>query len=295
MANLNTSIVLNTPIPHHPEKVQHRIADFLDAETKRIDEMRAVADRLKRVLGERRNVERSLILRGADDSAPRTSHPLLGDLPSSWRIAPLKRLVPRIGVGVVVDPSSYFTEAGVPFLRGSNITESGIDLTSVRFMSEANSRLLWRSRLNAGDVVVIRAGYPGRAAVVPESLNGANCASLLIFKRGDDLLPEYLEAYFNSPLGKAYVDSVRYGAAQEQINVSHVVDFMVPVPPLDKQAAIIRELQQSQSDVYAITQRLSRQSDLLRERRQALITAAVTGQFDVTTASGRNVTEGVTA
>jgi type I restriction enzyme S subunit len=32
---------------------------------------------------------------------------------------------------------------------------------------------------------------------------------------------------------------------------------------------------------------------LQAERRQALITAAVTGQFDVSTASGRNVIEGV--
>ncbi|KUO05841.1 hypothetical protein AQJ67_03205 [Streptomyces caeruleatus] len=39
---------------------------------------------------------------------------------------------------------------------------------------------------------------------------------------------------------------------------------------------------------------LRRQITTLTERRQALITAAVTGQFDVSTASGRNVTEGVT-
>ncbi|MFF3895655.1 restriction endonuclease subunit S [Streptomyces sp. NPDC001812] len=291
--HLSSTDVLSERIMLPPLEEQRRIANFLDSETTRIGKVRTVADRLQTVLQERRNVQRSLILRGAGVSGPRTSHPMLGDLPALWRTSPLKRLVPRIGVGVVVDPSSYFAEDGVPFLRGSNITEAGIDLTSVRFMSEANSKLLWRSRLNAGDVVVIRAGYPGRAAVVPKSLDGSNCASLLVIKQGTHLLPEYLEAYFNSPLGNAYVDSVRYGAAQEQINVSHVVDFVIPVPPLDEQAAIIAKLQSSERKANALTERLARQKVLLDERRQALITATVTGQFDVSTASGRNVTEGV--
>lgn len=282
---------LRVPLP--PLEEQRRIADFLDAETARIDKMRTTMRRLKVVLHERSDAQRSLILRGAETPGPRTLHPMLGDLPASWRVVPLKRLVPRIGVGVVVDPSSYFTEEGVPFLRGSNITEAGIDLTGVRFMSEADSRTLWRSRLNSGDVVVIRAGYPGRAAVVPDSLDGANCASLLVIKRGKYLLPTYLEAYFNSPLGTAYVNSVRYGAAQEQINVSHVVDFMVPVPALHEQEVIVRRLELSENPVQALKEKLSRQEVLLEERRQSLITAAVTGQFDVSTAGGRNVTEGV--
>lgn len=284
---------LRVPLP--PLEEQRRIAEFLDAETARIDKTRTTMRRLYVVLHERRDAQRSLILRGATRRGPRTMHPMLGDLPVSWRVVPLKRLVPRIGVGVVVDPSSYFAEEGVPFLRGSNITEAGISLTDVRFMSEADSRTLWRSRLNSGDVVVIRAGYPGRAAVIPDSLDGANCASLLVIKKGKHLLPKYLEAYFNSPLGTAYVNSVRYGAAQEQVNVSHVVDFMVPVPPLHEQEVIVRGLELSENRVQALKEKLSRQEVLLAERRQALITAAVTGQFDVSTASGRNVTEGVTA
>lgn len=290
---LNRDRLGDAPIPLPPLPDQRRIADFLDTEIARIDKIHITMRTLKVLLQERSDAQRSLILRGAEKPDARTLHPVLGDLPASWRVIPLKHLVPRVGVGVVVDPSSYFTEDGVPFLRGSNITESGIDLTGVRFISEANSRTLWRSRLNSGDVVVIRAGYPGRAAVVPDYLDGSNCASLIVIKRGNHLLPKYLEAYFNSPLGAAYVNSVRYGAAQEQINVSHVVDFMVPVPALHEQEAIVRNLQLSNASILTLREKMSRQELLLAERRQALITAAVTGQFDVSTASGRNVTEGV--
>nr|WP_245873280.1 restriction endonuclease subunit S [Streptomyces phaeoluteigriseus] len=290
---VNEGQVRDLRIPFPGTEEQRRIADFLDAENARIDKLLDTGSRLQKILQERRDVQQSLLLRGNNRPGGRTFHPILGDLPDSWPIVPLKRLVPRIGVGVVVDPSSYFSKEGVPFLRGSNITDTGIDLTDVRRMSESNSRALWRSRLETGDVVVIRAGYPGRAAVIPKELNGANCASLIIIKKGDQLLPEYLEAYFNSPLGKAYVNSARYGAAQEQINVSHVVDFMVPVPVTEEQSALVAELAQARSSVRTLHERVIHQKTLLEERRQALITAAVTGQFDVSTASGRNVTEGV--
>ncbi|MGP3999294.1 hypothetical protein [Streptomyces sp. 8N706] len=138
---------------------------------------------------------------------------------------------------------------------------------------------------------MVRAGDPGRAAVVTGELNGANCASVLVLKKGEALLPEYLAAYFNSALGAAYVDSVRYGAAQEQINVSHVVDFMVPVPSIAEQKEILAELHRSAAPGVAMERLLANQSAVLAERRQALITAAVTGQIDVSTASGRGIEE----
>lgn len=274
-----------------PLEEQRRIADFLDAETARIDKMNTVIDRLRTVLDERRDAQRSRILRRLRDAGDRVSHPILGDLPARWEKVPLKRLVPRIGVGVVVEPSSYFREHGVPFLRGSNITDRGIDLTGVRFLSEKDSMVLWRSRLDSGDVVVVRAGYPGRAVVIPDDLDGANCASLLVIKRGKCLVPEYLEAYFNSPLGAAFVDLVRYGAAQEQINVSHVVNFIVPSPDLGEQKEIVSELDRAEQPVRALQEKLSAQRSLLVERRDALITAAVTGDIDVSTASGRGIEE----
>ncbi|SFN65717.1 Type I restriction enzyme EcoKI specificity protein [Nocardia asteroides] len=276
-----------------PLEEQRRIADFLDAETSRVDRMISLSTRTLGLLAERRDIERSQILRGEGLGGSTATHPVLGDVLASWPILPLKRLLPRIGVGVVVDPSKYFCDVGVPFLRGSNVVGGGFDLTDVRKISEENSRELWRSRLAEGDVVVVRAGDPGRAAVVTAELDGANCASILVLKRGQRIRPKYLESYFNSSLGRAYVDMVRYGAAQEQINVSHVVNFMMPEPSLAEQDIILGQLAEADGPTESLERSLRRMILLLAERRQSLITAAVTGQLDVTTASGRNLTQGV--
>lgn len=286
---LNLEPLGRTPVPVPPSNEQRRIADFLDAETVRMDKMLALSQRLREVLKERNSARKSMVLRGVDKPGGRTDHPMLGNLPDGWKVKPLRRLVPRIGVGVVVDPSSYFSDKGVPFLRGSNIFPGEFHLDDVKRISEVDSRRLWRSQLFEGDIVVVRAGDPGRAAVVTQDLNGANCASVLVLKKGNALLPAYLAAYFNSALGAAYVDYVRYGAAQEQINVSHVVDFMVPVPSISEQRSIVDELDRSAASGLAMGRLLEKQSKVLGERRQALITAAVTGQIDASTASGRGI------
>ncbi|MGV9300241.1 restriction endonuclease subunit S [Amycolatopsis sp. NPDC003676] len=273
---------LRIPLP--PLEEQRRIADFLDAETGRMREVEGVLRRTHVVLNERASAILDSTVAGRLVSGSRVCHPMYGDFPESWDFAPLRKLVPRVGVGVVVDPSSYFSEEGVPFLHGSNVREFSIDLDGVKRISESNSRRLWRSRLETGDVVVVRAGYPGRAAVVPGQLDGANCASILIVKKGNRLLPGFLAAVLNSPLGKAQVDQVRYGAAQEQINVGHIVEFLIPTPSMDEQQKLVKWMDLKISEVDKIRQVINRQIDLLAERRQALITAAVTGQLDVTTA-----------
>ncbi len=63
----------------------------------------------------------------------------------------------------------------------------------------------------------------------------------------------------------------------------------VPFPPMDVEAAIVRRLHSAGSEEVAVKAAMRRDIELLGERKQALITAAVTGEFDVTTASARSV------
>ncbi len=75
--------------------------------------------------------------------------------------------------------------------------------------------------------------------------------------------------------------------------VSVVKDCLIPKAPIQSQAAVVGRLDRQAAAVESATNALRRSTVLLSERRQSLITAAVTGQFDVTTASGRNLTQGV--
>lgn len=85
------------------------------------------------------------------------------------------------------------------------------------------------------------------------------------------------------------------GSTHKTIYVPDLQMLRIPVPSLDEQGEIVDAIRRQNSPIDSLTDKVRRQVELLAERRQALITAAVTGQFDVSTASGRNVTDGVTA
>jgi type I restriction enzyme S subunit len=286
---LNREKLLSAPVWAPEIAEQRRIADFLDAETARIDAVDNARERVLEILDERLATVRSDHVSGRTLGGPTRFVPPIGNVHHAWEVLPLRRLTQRIGVGVVINPSTYFAQAGVPFIHGSNVRDGWFDLTDVKRISPSDSHTLWRSMLAAGDVVVVRAGYPGRAAVATTELEGANCASVLIIRCDWSLQPEFLEAFFNSNLGRAQVDLVRYGAAQEQINVGHVVKFVVPCPPLPQQRAQVDSLTRALTAGRELIQTVTRQRSLLAERRQALIMAAVTGQFDVTTARGADL------
>jgi type I restriction enzyme S subunit len=211
----------------------------------------------------------------------------LGDVPEHWEIRRLKYLSPQITVGVVVNPSSYFVEHGVPMLLGNNVLPGRFKLDKVRRIGPESNVALKKSQLRAGDVVVVRVGAPGVASVVPDELDGCNCASMMIVRRGRHVEPLWMEYLFNSPVIRRQIDMVKYGAAQKQFNISHAVEFLALVPVLEEQRRIIAHVKSAVHAEDAAVGRVERQIALLREFRTRLIADVVTGKLDVREAAAR--------
>ncbi|PAZ17615.1 hypothetical protein CLM62_01515 [Streptomyces sp. SA15] len=280
-------------IPMPPQEEQRRIADFLGAETARIDALLAKRSQQRDLLKERHLAALADCV--SSHQVGSYMHPLAGAVSNQWQIMQLRRVLPAVNVGVVINPSTYFTDDGVPFIHGFNVRSGWIDKNGMKFMSKVSNEKLSRSRLYAGDVLVVRAGAPGRSAVVTDEFEGANCASVLILRKGQRVLPEFLSAFINSPAGRGQVKISQYGAAQEVISAAQTLSFEIPVPDMPEQRRRVSKMNRVVESLNLLSQKINDQVALLTERRQTLITAAVTGQFDVSTASGRNVTDGVTA
>ena len=91
----------------------------------------------------------------------------------------------------------------------------------------------------------------------------------------------------NSRIVRFQVEIVQYGAAQEQFNISHAVNFWVPAPPVAEQIEIAAHLRSVTGGLDSLVIEAKRAIELLQERRTALISAAVTGQIDVRPAADR--------
>ncbi|MFQ5859044.1 MAG: restriction endonuclease subunit S, partial [Anaerolineae bacterium] len=263
---------------------QRAIAGFLDRETERIDTLIAKKERLIELLQEKRTALIShAVTKGLNPEVPMQDSGVewLGEVPAHWDVMRLKYISPKLSVGVVVNPSHYYADEGVPFLFGSDISEGEISLDNARRISEESNRELSKSRLNAGDLAMVRVGDPGVTAVIPPDLDGANCASMMIIRQSLSFISQWLCYAMNSHRGRAQIDIVEYGAAQKQFNISHAVDFIYPVPPREEQASIAVYLDRETARIDVLADKIQATIDKLREHRTALISAAVTGKIDV--------------
>jgi type I restriction enzyme S subunit len=205
--------------------------------------------------------------------------PWLGDVPAHWTLLRLKQISPSITVGIVVNPSDYVTEEGLPFIYGGDITEGKINVSGARRISASASASQPKTRLRAGDLVTVRVGAPGVTAVVPPECEGGNCASVMLIRRGA-FHSQWLCYALNSRLARYQVELVQYGAAQEQFNISHAVDFVIPTPSPDEQRDIARFLDRETAKIDGLVEEQKRLIELLKEKRQAVISHAVTEGLD---------------
>lgn len=265
---------------------QARIVQFLDAETRRMSELGWKLSRFRVNLEER-------------------DHALLGDLlnhrveqpgeslPEGWEWVPLAHLTDpfrQIMYGIVL-PGPNVAD-GVPVVKGGDVAAGRLSADSLNRTSYEIESRYERSRLAGGDLVIAIRGSVGEVAVVPNELGGANltqdAARISVSNSVDK---RWLRLVLGSPVVAHEIQRRVTGATIKGINIWDLKRIPVPVPPRQTQSELAEEVGREIGLHDALRERVSRHELLLAERRQALITAAVTGQFDVSTASGRNVTD----
>jgi type I restriction enzyme S subunit len=280
---LNLELLGGIECPLAPASEQEQISSFLDRETAKIDVLIAEQQRLIELLKEKRKAVIShAVTRGLNPNALMKPSGLawLGDVPAHWEMTRLKHISPAITVGLVVNPSTYVADAGLPFIYGGDIREGVIDWKSARRISAELSNGSPKTRLQTGDLLTVRVGAPGVTAVVPAECEGGNCASVMLIRRGN-YNSEWLSLLMNTRAVRFQVEVVQYGAAQEQFNIGHAINFWMPVPPRAEQDEIVTTLDAAISKIDVLVSEAHRATTLLQERRTALISAAVTGKIDV--------------
>lgn len=200
----------------------------------------------------------------------------LGQTPAHWRMGRLKELVPAITVGIVVTPAKYYVNEGIACLRSLNISRGTVDMTDLVFISPSANELHRKSKIFAGDLLVVRTGKAGTAVVVPPELDGTNCIDLLIIRKSRTLDSRFLYYFVNSSAASTQVEVSTKGAIQEHYNTGTLAELQVPELPLEEQRAIATFLDRETARIDELLAKKERLIELLQEKRTALITRAVT-------------------
>jgi type I restriction enzyme S subunit len=236
--NINQGMlkVLNIPTPPLPE--QKKIAAILSSVDDTIAKTKAVIAQTKKL---KQGLMQELLTRGIGHTNFKKTE--IGEIPESWEVYKANDLCSQVSVGIVVKPTQYYTESGVKCFRSANVREGYIEDKNWVYISEADNKVLKKSRLQTGDVLVVRTGYPGTSCVVTEEFNGSNCVDI-VFARPlcDKISPNFLSTYINSTEGKKQIFKGQSGLAQKHFNVKSLQKLMIPLPTCDEQKEIMNVL-----------------------------------------------------
>src|SRR5689334_18750533 len=82
-------------------------------------------------------------------------------VPATWSVKRLKFVMPEENVGIVITPSKYYVDKGVPAIRSLNVRKGKLTDNDLVFFSEADNRRLAKTRIYKGDLVIVRTGETG--------------------------------------------------------------------------------------------------------------------------------------
>ena len=293
----NVMAKIRIPIPPLPE--QTAIAGLLGKETAKIDALVAEQQRLMELLKEKRQAVIShAVTKGLNPNAPMKPSGIewLGDVPAHWEVKPLKYSITKIEQGWSPQcESEPAAENQWGVLKVGCGNRDKFDPTEQKALPQ-DIVPLPNYEIRAGDILVSRGNtleLVGMATFVEKVRPRLLLCDLLyrFHAKPERAEGEFLVLSLRSPNVRFQIerDATGTSASMKKIGQGTIRQFLIALPPLDEQRAIIAFLRGETAKLNTLTSEAQRAIDLLQERRTALISAAVTGQIDVRSQTNQQI------
>lgn len=275
-----TEDVASLRVVTRPIEEQWAIAAYLDRETARIDALIGAKERLLELLAEkRRALITRAVTRGLDPNFPRRDSgiPWLGEIPGHWHVERAHWLFSE---------RDQRSEAGdEELLTVSHIT--GVTRRSEKDVTMFEAETTEGYKICLPGDLVINTLWAWMGAMGVSAIPGIVSPAYNVYTTGSRLNPGYVDALVRLPVFAQEVTRYSKGVWSSRLRLYPESFFQVwfPVPPLREQEGIVQHIKSETDKLAALGAATERSIALLRERRAALISAAVTGQIDIREAS----------
>jgi len=168
--------------------------------------------------------------------------------------------VADVCVGVVIKPTQYYTEEGIPAFRSLNIGEMRVKDSDWVYFTEEGHQKNQKSVIRKNDVLVVRSGAPGTACVATEKYDGYNAVDIIIAHPDNSKVNSvFLAAFTNMPHGMNQIRAKTGGAAQQHFNVGGYKAMHLIMPSLEMQnqfANFVEQTDKSKSEIQTALTKL---------------------------------------
>jgi len=277
--SIEYDLMASTEIPLPPIHVQKGIVAFLDSETADIDTLIAAKQKLLDLMAEkRRAIVAEAVMRGLVPSAPLRPSGIdwLGDIPAHWEIKRAKWLF-----GERDERSTDGSEV----LLSLRMERGLVPHNDVSEKPLRPEQLVGYKKTSVGQVVVNRMrAATGLIAITKQ--DGLVSPDYAVFRPSRNISADYYVQMFKTSLLQAVFrsESTGLGTGSQGFLRLYSENFLAlwfPCPPLDEQQQIVEHITAETTKIDRLRTATENSIALLKERRAALIAAAVTGQIQI--------------
>ena len=273
-AIMNQNLIKNLKVPSPNLLEQQQIAEFLDKQTKRIDSEIEKNQKLIELLKEKRqSTINQAVTKGLDPSVPMKDSGIewIGEIPEHWNS---KRL--KFSILLRSDKSNYSNS--LQYVGLENITSKTGKLIDVNDdMSDSDAKLFEEKDILFGKL------RPYLAKVWHAEFAGRCSSEFLVFK-GIDYESKFLSWLLLSDGVINNIDASTYGAKMPRAEWGFIANILLPILSINEQQQIAEFLEKQTTKIDSLITKTESQIEKLKEFRQSLISSAVTGKIDVSSA-----------
>lgn len=255
---------------------QKRIVDKLDSVLAKVEASQARLDKIPAIL---KRFRQSVLAAATSGELTKDWRATQGLELSSWNEYLFEDISTQITVGFVGKMADKYVESGIPFLRSQNVRPFKFDERNLLFISEDFHQKIYKSRLEAGDLAIVRSGAPGTTCVIPENLGVANCSDLVIVRPSEKLVSEYGCIFMNSTAAQGTVKASQVGVAQQHFNVGSMKKMLINLPTKQEQEEIVFRVNQLFEHSYLIEKKYEMAVIRVKKLEQSILSKAFKGEL----------------
>lgn len=284
--SIEGELIRSSGIPVPPRDEQTKIVGYLDCETARIDALIEKKTRFIKLLKEKRQaLITQAVTKGLDPAVPMKDSGVewIGEVPAHWDVKSIGYVLDAIGDVDHFMPASV--DKGVPYLMTGDLQEfaSGVNLEACKQVSHSDyAKFSKRIKGSKGDVIMARYATIGTAMYVDiddDFLVSYSCVT--IKTTSSKVSGLYLFQYLKSDAFRQGIENQINTNTQGNVGINELKRVKMAIPDLSEQSRILEYLHSKLATIDNLAEKSQASVELLKERRSALITAAVTGQIDL--------------
>ena len=277
----NYSEMKNIIISSPTLKEQQQIANFLDKATAKIDTLIEKQTKQIELLKEKRQAVIShAVTKGINPNVPMKDSGVewLGEIPEHWEVKKLKY------ISTVNDESlseNYSEDFEINYIDIGSVTTGSINKYENMMYSTAPSRA--KRIVKNGDILVstVRTYLKAIAPISLKEDNFIVSTGFAVIRSKNKIISDFMKYGLLSNYFIDLVEASSVGISYPAINASDLITFKIAIPPLQEQQQIANYLDEKTSKIDILIEKSNKSIELLKEKRTALISAAVTGKIDV--------------